>query len=233
MTDADLVFLPWIRRGGAAAHQQPDSLGSGQPGAVGSTVALAVNGRPGVSVPIRLMGPGHVVGLQPGQVIRTDPTPGSRAFEPNFFPLVEFDEASLPWLFTPASANAAERLRPWLCLVVVRDQPGVRLDPPGRGSLPVLRVGAPAVPSAELVDLDDSWAWAHGQLTESSGASADDLTRSLLSRPERSLSRLICPRILDPLTDYLACVVPAFALGVRAGLGQDIGPEDERSLEPA
>ena len=168
------------------------------------------------------MGPGHVTALQPGQVIRTDPTRGSRAFEPNYCPLIEFDEPSLPWLFTPAAANAAQQLRPWLCLVVVRQQPGVRLDPPGRGSLPVLRIGSPAVPSAELPDLADSWAWAHAQLTEAAGATPAGLTELLESRPERSLSRLVCGRILDPLTDYLACVVPTFALGVQAGLGEDI-----------
>ncbi|HSI93555.1 MAG TPA: hypothetical protein VK925_08640, partial [Jiangellaceae bacterium] len=116
---------------------------------------------------------------------------------------------------------------------VVRQQPGVRLDPPGRGSLPVLRIASPAQPAAELPDLNDSWAWAHAQLTEGSGATADDLTRLLENRPERSLSRLVCGRMLDPLTDYLACVVPTFALGVKAGLGEDITTTDEGTLEPA
>lgn len=233
MSNADLIFLPWVRRGGAAALQGADSLGAAQPGAVGTTVELLVNESPGVSVPVRLMGPGHVTALLPGQVIRTDPTRGSRAFEPNYLPLVEFDEPSLPWLFTPAAANPAQQLRPWLCLVVVRVQPGVGLDPPGRGSLPVLRIATPAVPSAELPDLDDSWAWAHAQLTEGSGASADDLIRLLDNRPERSLSRLVCGRILHPLTDYLACVVPTFGLGVKAGLGDDITLTEEGTLQPA
>ena len=38
------------------------------------------------------MGPGHVTGLDARQVVRTDPAPGSRGFEPNYFPLIEFDE---------------------------------------------------------------------------------------------------------------------------------------------
>ncbi|SFS14089.1 hypothetical protein SAMN04487846_2845 [Microbacterium sp. cf046] len=233
MSEADLIFVPWVRRGGAAAFDRPDTLGAGQPGTTSSTVTLEVNGRPGAALPVRLMGPSHVTALQPRQVIRTDPTPGARTFESNFFPLIEFDEPSLPWLFTPASADARERLRPWLCLIVVKVQPGVRLDPPTRGSLPVVAIDAPAVPSAELPDLAVSWAWAHAQLTENAGADRKKLTGLLEDRPERSLSRLICGRILEPKTEYLACVVPTFALGVKAGLGVDIGADDEKRLDPA
>ena len=47
------------------------------------------------------------------------------------------------------------------------------------------------------------------------------------------MSRLLCPRRLDPLTEYLACVVPAFELGRKAGLGLPIKPDDEQHLEPA
>jgi len=90
-------------------------------------------------------------------------TCGTRTFESNYLALVELDEPALPWLFTPASASAG-RLRPWLCLVVVREQPGVQLVAPTRGSLPVLTIGAPALPEEELPDLDESWAWAHAQL---------------------------------------------------------------------
>ena len=36
---------------------------------------------------------------------------------------------------------------------------------------------------------------------------------------ELSLSRLVCPRMLEPDTDYIACVVPTFELGRKAGLG--------------
>src|SRR5262249_18418299 len=51
--------------------------------------------------------------------------------------------------------------------------------------------------------------------------------------PALNLSRLLCPRRLDPLTDYLACVVPAFELGVKAGLGSEIADDDEKALKPA
>jgi hypothetical protein len=243
MTDtSNLVFLPWLRRGGATALGAPDSLGAGQPGVAAAKASVAVNDAAPITVDVRLMGPGHVTGLQVGQVIRTDPTPGSRAFEPNYCPLVEFDEPSLPWLFTPAAADDSQRLRPWLCLVVVRKQPGVQLSPPRRGALPVLTIGAPADPNAELPDLSASWAWAHAQLTGElpprGPAGEDDrsvaaMTRLLQERPDRTLSRLVCGRVLTAATDYLACVVPTFELGRLAGLGEDITAEEEASLRPA
>ena len=40
--------------------------------------------------------------------------------------------------------------------------------------------------------------------------------------PQLSLSRLVCPRLLTANTDYLACVVPTFELGRKAGLGLPI-----------
>src|SRR6185436_20605305 len=103
--------------------------GPQQPGVAGADVTLAINGAPpSVRVPVRLMGPGHVTGLDARQIVRTDPAPGSRGFEPNYFPLIEFDDPTLPWLFTPASANAQARLRPWLVLVVVpRLRQGIQL----------------------------------------------------------------------------------------------------------
>lgn len=230
MSDADLVFLPWVRRGAAAALLVPDTFTADQPGLSSSTASVTINSAPPASVPVTVMGPGHVTGLDRRQVIRTDPAPGSHTFEPNYFPLVELDEPALPWLFTPAGAGAQDRLRPWLCLVIVRLQAGVRLDPPTSGTLPVLRITSPADASAELPNLDDSWAWAHGQVTSEAGIS---IVTQLAGNPERTVSRLLCSRILAPDTEYLACVVPTFELGCKAGLGQEIRSADEARLEPA
>jgi hypothetical protein len=233
MTDADLLFLPWARRGAATAVLQPDTFGSNLPGTATTSASLSINGTARASVPVDVMGPGHVTGLDTRQVIRTDPAPGSRTFEPNYFPVVELDEPSLPWLFTPASAGAQSRLRPWLCLVVVRAQDGVRIDPPTQGTLPVLRISAPARPGAELPDLAESWAWAHVSVTTESGTPEQTLLAELAANPERSLARLLCSRVLQPDTDYLACVVPTFELGRKAGLGQDVMADDEAHLAPA
>lgn len=242
MSDVNLVLLPWVRRGGTAALTEADPLTDAPKGVATARASLVVNNAPPIPMDVRLMGPGHVTGLQPGQVIRTDPTPGSRAFEPNYCPLVEFDEPSLPWLFTPAAANAAQQLRPWLCLAVVRKQPGVHIAPPSRGTLPVLTITSPADPNTELPDLTSSWAWAHAQLTGDlpprgpggeTGEAAAAMTRLLHERPDRTLSRLVSGRILAPATEYVACVVPTFELGRRAGLGLEIDAEEEGRLRPA
>ena len=50
-------------------------------------------------------GPGDVLGLDPRQIIRTEPTAGTTDFEPNYFAHLELAEAALPWLFTPAAPN--------------------------------------------------------------------------------------------------------------------------------
>ena len=72
---ADLVFLPWVRRGAAAALVQPDTLGAQQPAVAVAEVGLTINsGAAGVRVPVRLMGPGHVTGLDARQIVRTDRT---------------------------------------------------------------------------------------------------------------------------------------------------------------
>ena len=104
--EADLVFLPWVRQGASAALDAPDTLGARQPASIGTMVTLQINGGNDVRVPVQLMGPGQVTGIDPRQVIRTDPARNARNFEPNYFPLVEFDDPSLPWLFTPAARTA-------------------------------------------------------------------------------------------------------------------------------
>lgn len=193
MSDPTLVFLPWVDRGGAA-DRPPDRRESHPASHVTTTAAVVVNDAPPASISVQVMGPGDVTAIAPQQVIRTDPAPGTRAFESNYLALVEFDEPSLPWLFTPASALDG-RLRPWLGLVVVAVGPGVRLDPPGGGPLPVLRIGPPAVPETELPDLADSWAWAHAQVAPT-GPGATALTDALGGDPARNLSRLVCGRLL-------------------------------------
>ena len=151
MSQPALTFLPWVRRGGALSL--PPDVRTGHPAShVGTTVGVTVNGGPGASVPVQLLGPGDVTGVSPQQVIRSDPAPNARTFESNYLALVEFDDPGLPWLFTPASASGG-KLRPWLCLIVVREQPGVRLGPAGRGALPVLTIGAPAkLASTRLIE---------------------------------------------------------------------------------
>jgi hypothetical protein len=223
--NATLRFLPWVRQGAAAAIVTVDSLGPGQPAVAEVAAALTLNDAPVPGVTVRLRGPADVVGIDPNQVVRTDPRPGTVDFEPNCFPAVEFDRPDFPWLFTPARATTAGRLRPWLCLVVVRRQSGVTVATTPDAPLPTLRIADPAVPAVELPDPTESWAWAHAQVAADDGGQPQ-IAAALVGRPELSLSRLVCPRILDPETDYVACVVPTFELGRRAGLGQPVADAD-------
>ena len=243
-TSANYVFLPWVRQGAASGIQTPDSLSANQAGVVSVPVKLRINGTKDIDRQVRingtedidrqvrLYGPGDVTGIDPQQVVRTEPCHLTMDFEPNYFPAIEFDRPDFPWLFTPAKADAAGKLRPWLCLVVVRKQEGITLRTDPNLPLPVLEINAPARPERELPDLSESWAWVHAQVTGSQ-PEATSLKASLAGDPALTVSRLLCPRRLDPLTDYLACVVPTFELGCKAGLGLPITPADEEELKLA
>ncbi|MGH8718980.1 MAG: hypothetical protein ACREV0_08590, partial [Burkholderiales bacterium] len=231
MSGASVVFLPWVRQGMAARITAVDPLATPLPPQTTLGVMLAVNGANVASMPVRLNGPGDVIGIDPRQIVRTEPHAGAIDFESNDLAAIEFDNPDLPWLFTPAAADPQGRLRPWLVLAVVRKQDGVRFRAPRDEPLPVLDIAPPAVPAKELPDLADSWAWAHAQLGAHEGASEPELRTLIATRPELSVSRLLSPRLLAPFTDYIACVVPAFEAGRRAGLGEAV--DGNSPLTPA
>jgi hypothetical protein len=232
-TLAKYVFLPWVREGAAANNSIVDSLGAdeNQPASATTPVKLSVNNSEEISIRVRLVGPGEVTGIDPQQVVRTEPRHRTPDFEPNYFPAIEFDRPDFPWMFTPARQDGSNRLRPWICLVVVRKQEGVTLRSERGMPLPMLEIKSPATPAEELPRLSESWAWAHAQVSGSTKEKAA-LTQTISTRPERTISRLLCPRKLEPKTEYYACVVPAFAPGVRAGLNQPPDPTDDK-LRPA
>jgi hypothetical protein len=216
-------FLPWVRRGLTVALSQPETLGSNLPARatakVGIQLADAHADEAVEPVQVQLYGPGDVVALDTRQVVRTDPRPGITNFEPNYLALVEFDAPDLPWMLTPALANNDNRLRPWLVLVVL-DAAKVgapRMKPPAL--LPQVRIAAADV-ADELPALADSWAWAHSQVvSNSSHLDLPAIEKDLQDTPASNLSRLVCPRRLQPNTNYIACVVPAFEPGRLRGLG--------------
>lgn len=224
-------FLPWARVGTAASLANEDTLGAGLPRRATLPVTLRVNDRRDVSVTARLYGPEDVVGIDTRMVVRTDPPHLASEFEPNYFPLIEFDRPDLPWMFTPAVGDARGRLRPWLCLVAVRRQTGVRIASEPASRLPVLHIDPPARPGEELPDLAESWAWAHAQVVSADAAAP--LDRLLAADSTQNLSRILCPRRLVPNTSYLACLVPAFEVGRKTGLGRPLTPEDGSELLPA
>jgi hypothetical protein len=185
-----------------------------------------------VGVEVPLIGPGDIAGLDTRTITRTRPKPDVTDVELGYFPLIEFGDADLPWRYTPArvAPEAAppeppgpNQLPPWLALVVLREDE-LTLEPPrpatDKPGLPVLVVKPAA--AGVLPRLVDSWAWAHLQVSGEPPPTLLALSTMLTERPDRALSRLVCPRKLAPNTPYIAFLVPAFAQGRQAGLGEAI-----------
>jgi hypothetical protein len=229
MAGATYHFLSFVRAGFAAAITQPDTLGAGQqPALATAPVGVLVSGIPKpVSHNAVVRGPGDVIGISASQVVRTDPVDGAVGVEPNYFAQIEFDRPDLPWLFTPAAA-AGERLRPWIVLVVV-DLDGPNACVLSDGS-PLPHLDVPAAAANQLPDLSASHLWAHAQVVTPNGQT---VPAAIAGDPRLSISRLMCPRHLEPFRWYLAAVVPAFKVGLLAGLGQGVSLEDETRLDPA
>jgi hypothetical protein len=215
-------IVPWVRRGlSSLIASAPSTNYTSLP------VSLILNGASVNAPPVRMLGPGDVTSLDPRAIIRTDPQDGADAFEPNYLASVELVLPDLPWMLTPAPPVSG-RLRPWICLIVVPDGSGTTLAMPA-GGCETLKLDAPLDPRNELPNLDQIDAWAHAQVTGDnlSGAS---LNAALDTNGGASLSRLVCPRKLDPGRKYIACIVPTFRAGLNAGLGLAV---DESDLGPA
>lgn len=235
MGAAHYRFLPWARRGLSAVISNEDGGGALPPrGTVSAGLTVSNAGSHGVN--LAMYGPGDIIGLDPRQIIRSEPRPNSTDSEPNYLAAIEFDNPELPWLFTPARANSQDRLRPWLVLVVVETSGADRVATPAverARPLPFILLSAAQV-SRQLPDLEQSWAWAHSQLMVEQGVTArtwEADVAALGDDPDLNLSRIICPTRLKPMTSYMACLVPAFDQGRVRGLGGT--PDAAATLAPA
>ncbi len=229
----DYNFVPFVRNGlGGAITSAP--MGNAIRAIV--KVAFDVCGTGAASVPVErdleLYGPGDVVGIDQGQIIRREPAPDTASAEETFMAQIEFDRPDIPWMFSPL-APSADRLEPWLALVVcLRDNS--RILPPAAPGLP--RVLATEL--GELQSLDDNAYFAHAQVVNGAKVAipANPAIADRLSDEHAlaNLSRLICPRKLDPSKAYRAVLVPAFDCGARAGLGLSggtLGPAWSRATD--
>jgi hypothetical protein len=219
-------FLPWTRRGLAAGITTADGPVTAH---ATISVGMTVSGAGDSSANLRLYGAGDVIGIDPRLIVRMEPRPNTTDVEPNYVAAIEFDPPDLPWLFTPAAAAPGDRLRPW-CVLVVVDSAVIAPPHLERGlPLPVIDVPAAHV-LTELPDLAESWAWAHTQVL-TTGSTQEALRAELNGVAERQLSRIVCPRRLEPAKRYCACLVPAFSVGVQRGLGG--APADDATLAAA
>ena len=208
-------FQAWARRGIGAAVDNPDT--GVLPDRASLTVQLALQVQNATqpnpilppAVTVQLFGPGDVVGIDPRHVIKTEPRQFTVNYEPNYLCGIEFDAPDFPWLLTPA-APKADRLHPWVALIVLKSDEFQAADTAPLPTVTVLKTSA-------LHDLSSSWNWAHVQVSGDSS-----LRDTLASTPGHVISRLLCPRRLDPELSYSAFLVPAFKIGVQAGLGADV-----------
>jgi hypothetical protein len=246
MSIAKYTFVPWLRRGLSAEITTVDHLGAGSGGPTERTelpVALTVRyvDRAGttrtpdaISQAIELLGPGDVVGLRPEAILRTEPAAGTTAFETGALPYVEFYEEDFPWRYTPGRpirdgeadpGNRRHRLRPWLALWVLQDDEFTLL--PDRAGKPPAIALEPTTVVRALPPHDETWAWAHVQVSR--GLAASGVAGAIEQAPDHALARLVCPRRLAANTTYHAFLVPAFEVGRLAGLGEptaDVAAQD-------
>ena len=225
MTDGAFTFVSWVRRGLATAINTADLASSSQ-----TIVTLTFDtdaGPENSSTTLDLVGPGDITGLDPSVIVRTWPKADDLDAEFVAYPLIEFDQADLPWRYSPEpSPDPTPQLRAWFSLIVLKSDECTLAPPTPEQPLAVL-----TVTQAEFLQPPaDLWAWAHTQFEgESLDPSSIEGRAALLERikgdPGLFTARALSPRLLLPNTDYVACLVPTFERGRLIGLGE-IDPSD-------
>jgi len=96
MTDASLAFLPFLRRGAATLiHSVPANAARAN---VDVTLGFASGN---VQRDFELYGPGEITGFDARAVTRTWPGKNVMDADTNAFAHIEFDQADLPWRYSP------------------------------------------------------------------------------------------------------------------------------------
>jgi hypothetical protein len=223
--DPTYSFLPWMRRG-IAAFADAGSLSASDPVNVSVLADAMGEGKPSIEVKqsIKLYGPGHVTGIDHRSVVRTIPRRGVKSFEANFLCAIEFYDEDFPWRYTPL-LPAGGKLQPWIWLVVLK-QDEFQRSRMTETSLPAIEIFSAAMSKA-FPDPATTWAWAHTHLNFAVDASKPIIDQrtavkdKLNENANLGCSRLICPRHLQPSTQYTAFLIPAFEKGRLAGLGKE------------
>ena len=237
-TIANYTFLPWLRQGIANKITTAD----GDPG-VKTRAKIKVNfsletenvsggnGSTPFSKDIELYGPGDIIGIDSKVVIKNEPQNWITNFEPNYLPYIEFYDESFPWRYTPA-APGADRLRPWITLVILKE--GDFTDAKNIQGRPLPFITVPNA-NTKFPPADQLWAWAHVHINQSivdgeaiveanAAQNADRLQAIINANPDLASSRILCPMKLESNVGYHAFLIPTFETGRLAGLGIDAAP---------
>ncbi len=221
------TFLPWIRTGlGTRIPNNTQTLRPKVP--VELKLKRYDNGGnehvETVTKDVFLYGPADVEGILKSVIIRTEPKTNGLNFEANYLPHIEFSQSDFPWRYTPtvSDPNSRPRLLPWLCLIVLKEYEfeltSSMTNRNGHSSI-LPKIILNKIPSECLPDLQQSWAWAHCQITEEVDT-LEKLRQIMVVQPYKCTSRIICPRSLESNTKYFAFLVPSFEAGRLAGLGR-------------
>ena len=218
----------------------------------GSTALVS----PTVAQHVKIKGPGDITGINSNAILKTYPSDWTTNFEPNYLPYIEFYDEDFLWRYTPAKARKDTskdnqfRLRPWLSLIVLKE--GEFINNQFSGILPSISITSAA--NGAFPDPAQMWAWAHvhvngdwGDPSRVSTAIPIDLNvipssiasgistfaSRLTANPDIAVSRLLCPRRLEPNTGYHAFLIPTFEVGRRTGLGIPITSASDDPLAPS
>lgn len=184
---------------------------------IGSTITKSID----------FIGPGDIIGLKSNAVIRVEPQPNNPDFEPSYLPYIEFYDEDLPWRYTPgkpsSSYNNGKRLRPWMYLLVLKEEEyALNLNP--SGPLPIVSIlgdagdhthadyALPKSPQSSL------WPWAHVQVSDLVDENATDISDKRELSPDFVIARVMSARKLDVDSNYRAFLIPTFETGRQAGL---------------
>jgi hypothetical protein len=232
MKIAKYTFSSWLRKGIGATINETDNLGDGTPTVperatipieVSATTDISANTTV-VSKKFELRGPGDIMGVNGDMRVRTEPLNWITNFEPNYLPFIEFYDEDFLWRYTPARASG-DLLRPWIILAVLKEAEGSKASE--------FTLNDKKVPATVTVNSADSlplptqhWAWSHVHINDGFDSSnpLEEFLKSLHNvndpNADKIISRLVCPRKLEPNTAYHAFVIPAFETGRLGGLGQ-------------
>lgn len=234
-------FLPWLRHGVANTITSADVENGGAALRASVEVKIKLNGEAvsgaaldqTVTRQVKLYGPGDIVGIDSKAIVKVEPRHWITNFEPNHLPYIEFYDEDFPWRYTPAAPGAHHRLRPWVMLVVLKQEE----FEDGKNVLNKPLSFIKILSDKTLPALDDLWAWAHVHVNRSlngndpkqvtdtnTDAIANSLKAVLAENPDLACSRILCPRKLEENVTYHAFLVPVFESGRLAGLGMDLPP---------
>lgn len=151
----------------------------------------------------KLLGRDDITGFSQEKILRRVPDDGANVFAPYNLAFVEFYEEDFPWRFSPFKADTdTQKLKPWLFLVALK-----------KGEFKILEGTDASDPTLRYLEFenvkdkidtlqDEIHLWAHVQSANPGNQTEED--------PDGTISRILCPRKLEPNTAYEAFLIPTY-----------------------